>query len=144
MIQRIQTIFLLLASAASFSLFKLPFASAGKTEMASFLSDGIFNMMDHPGFIGLFSVGGFLLLVAIFLFNNRKQQMRLTMFATILVLLGLILIPVLLFQAGRPVIDMLQVKAGMFLPAIAVFFGLLARRAIKKDEKLVKSMDRLR
>ena len=54
------------------------------------------------------------------------------------------LIPVLLFQAGDTVIQMLQVKVGMFIPAVAVFFGLLARRAIRKDEKLVKSMDRLR
>lgn len=70
--------------------------------------------------------------------------MRVTLFASVLVLLGLILIPVLLFQSGQSVIQMLQVKAGMFIPAVVVFFGLLARRAIRKDEKLVQSMDRLR
>ena len=144
MIQRIQTIFLLLASVAALSLYKLPFASAGKTDIAPFLSDGIFNVMDHPGFMGLFGLGGLLLLLAIFLFKNRMLQMRVTLFASVLVLLGLILIPVLLFQAGETVIQMLQVKPGMYIPAVAVFFGLLARRAIRKDEKLVKSMDRLR
>lgn len=144
MIQRIQTIFLLLASAATFSLYKLPFASAGKSDITPFLSDGIFNVMDHPGFLGLFGLGGLLLLLAIFMFKNRILQMRVTLFASVLVLLGLILIPVLLFQAGNVVIQMLQVKVGMFIPALAVIFGLLARRAIRKDEKLVKSMDRLR
>ena len=33
---------------------------------------------------------------------------------------------------------------GLFLPAIALFFNSLALRFIRKDEKLVRSMDRLR
>ena len=144
MIQRIQSIFLLLASAASFSLFKLPFASSVKSDVTPFLSDGTFNIMDHPGFIGLFSLGGLLLFIAIFLFNNRKRQMGVALFGSVLILLGLILIPVLLFMEGQSVIDMLSVQAGMFIPAVAVILGLLARRAIRKDEKLVQSMDRLR
>lgn len=144
MIQRIQSIFLLLASAASFSLFKLPFASSVKSDVTPFLSDGSFNIMDHPGFMGLFGLGGLLLLLAIFMFKNRKLQMRVTLFGAILVLLGLILIPVLLFMEGQAVIDMLQVQAGMFIPVVAIVLGLLARRAIRKDEKLVQSMDRLR
>jgi hypothetical protein len=33
---------------------------------------------------------------------------------------------------------------GMFLPVLAVVFLVLANKAIKKDEDLVKSVDRLR
>ena len=71
MIQRIQTVFLLLASVATFSLYKLPFASAGKTDITPFLSDGIFNVMDHPGFLGLFGLGGLLLVLAILIMKLK-------------------------------------------------------------------------
>jgi hypothetical protein len=33
---------------------------------------------------------------------------------------------------------------GMFLPIVAIVFLVLANKAIKKDEDLVKSVDRLR
>ncbi len=34
--------------------------------------------------------------------------------------------------------------AGLYMPIISLIFGVLATRFIKKDDKLVRSMDRLR
>ena len=74
MIQRIQTIFLLLASGASLGLFGLPFASGSDTAQNELLADGAFALNDHIGLMAAFAVAGALTLAAIFLFKNRGLQ----------------------------------------------------------------------
>lgn len=146
MIQRIQSIFLFLAAGASFSLFGLPFASVNEAvESSVIFKDKVFNVMDHPALIGLFAVAGLLALVSIFLFKNRKLQMRLTIFSLIATLLASIFGVIFFMQNGGSV-DSAEIAdgIGMFLPPLALMSCLLAYRFISKDDKLVKSMDRLR
>ena len=45
---------------------------------------------------------------------------------------------------GHSPSDMIQYNIGTFLPVAALPFVFLANRGIKKDEELVKSLDRLR
>lgn len=145
MIQRIQTIFLLLAAATFGALFKLPMASSDKAT-AQFLSDRIFDVTDHAALLSPAILGVVLSLVTIFLFRNRKLQLKLG-YGIIVVAILLPLITFLLFtnesariEASTQVTD----EIGMFLPIGAILFGALANYFIRKDDRLVKSMDRLR
>jgi len=143
MIQRIQSIFLLLAAAALLGLFGLPFASTAEPVTASALfADQTFNILDHTALTVLFIIAAVVCLLSIFLFNNRKLQMRLSLLGIFGALAGLIVAGILYSQdaAGQTA----QLGLGFGLPVVSVILTLLAYRNIKKDDKLVKSMDRLR
>jgi hypothetical protein len=145
MIQRIQTLFLLLASASFGSLFAIPFAISD-VAAAGFLSDQVFEIRDHPVLLGLAVLGALLGLIAMFAYNNRKRQRRLVYGV---VIMG-ILLPVaafILFMGNAPNLYAsaeVHDQFGLFVPAAAILFGALANHFIRKDEKLVQSMDRLR
>lgn len=146
MIQRIQSIFLLLASGSAFSLFAFPFASAGDTSTTSVFADGLYNIMDNIGLIILFCLAGLLAFIAIFLFRDRKKQLLLGRIAITANIIGLVL-AIFLFMN-----DTQNMKAsvtpddgfGAYLPFLFLIFAFLANYFINKDEKLVRSMDRLR
>ncbi len=146
MIQRIQTIFLVLAAACAFGLFALPFAtSAQSTNAASLFADGIYDINDHMGLLILFCAAGGLALLSIFLFKNRKQQLLVGRFAIIANIIGIILTLYLIFQEGGITGDTeVNEQLGVGLPILFLVFAFLAQRFISKDEKLVRSMDRLR
>lgn len=146
MIQRIQSIFFLLAAAAAFSLFAFPFASTEQAVNNSALfSDGIYNIQDHIALLIMFCLAGGLSFVTIFLFKNRKLQLNIGRFAFIANLLGLILAVVFFFHDKEKVMSTpIDDGIGIFLPIVSFVFLLLAIHFITKDEKLVKSMDRLR
>jgi len=142
MIQRIQTIFLLLASLSAGAVFLLPFAASASTEKEDFFTDGIYNIYDDMGLMAIYGIAALLLFVTIFLFNNRSSQMRVIGY-TLGFLVTAISIPVfnLIYFDYFPGIN---IKVGLFLPLLAIILGYLANRNINKDEELVKSMDRLR
>ncbi|MEP6793761.1 MAG: DUF4293 domain-containing protein [Saprospiraceae bacterium] len=145
MIQRIQTLFLLLTAGVFGVLFKLPFATSDKPS-AQFLADKVYDITDHPALIGLTIIGAILSFFSIFMFKNRKLQLKLGYFIIVMA----ILLPAtafLLFTRESSSIDpTVQVfdQVGMFLPLGAILFTALANYFIRKDDKLVKSMDRLR
>ncbi|MDQ3017936.1 MAG: DUF4293 domain-containing protein, partial [Bacteroidota bacterium] len=87
-----------------------------------------------------------LALVALFMFKKRPVQMKLG-YLIIVVAILLPLISFLLFTKASAEVDpTVQVydQAGMYMPIAAILFTSLANYFIKKDNKLVKSMDRLR
>lgn len=149
MIQRIQSIFLFLASAACFGLFGLPFASTDQAVAASELfADSQYEITDHIALIILFALAGVLSLAAIFLFNNRPLQINLSRVSFIAAIIGFVLGLILFFndgivESGENLPDPSD-GFGTALPILAGIFLLLAIRAINKDEKLVRSSDRLR
>ncbi len=146
MIQRIQSLLLLTAGALSLSLFGLPFAtSAERVQSSSILNDGVYNLHDNIGILLAFLVGGALSLAAIFMFKNRTNQTLLARFAFIANLVGVILVVVFYLndtqnQGAAVVSD----GAGAYLPLASMILLLVAMRYIKKDDTLVRSMDRLR
>ena len=143
MIQRIQTVYLLLTSIISgvlifvFNLWK----SIEKSVFALDLLNSESYLL--KGIPVLFLVSAILAFVAIFLFKDRKLQFvmgRLTILIN-LILLGL-LIYVSLTLPGEAFVS--EKGIGMFIPILAILLVVLANKAIKKDEDLVKSVDRLR
>ena len=157
MIQRPQSIFLLLAAIALGSLFmpglsftEIDYTMQSKPEAlhATFYADGAFNIMDHISLLSLTALGGLISLIAIFMFGNRNRQKLLSRMAIVLTIL-LTGAAAFYFYVDYPVIDRMsgievEPSFGLVNPFLALIFLFLAIRFINKDEKLVRSMDRLR
>jgi hypothetical protein len=146
MIQRIQTLFLLLAAGLTLALLGLPFAGTPESVDASPLfSDGSYLIQDSPALLVLYLLGAILAIAAIFLFKRRTVQLRVSIFSFIAILLGMVMTLILFLQ--DPIMGQ-EVQPddglGVFFPFLALAALLLAQRFIRKDEKLVRSMDRLR
>ncbi len=145
MIQRIQSLFLFLASAGFFGQFATDFANSS-APIPQLMADQIYEVQDNPILLGITVLGGLLSAAAIFLYKNRNLQMKLSIFTVILAVLLPAAAAFLLYgektgiQSGVTIND----TFGTYLPIASLVFGLLARNYINKDEKLVKSMDRLR
>ncbi len=135
MIQRIQTIWLLLAAAASFATLKLSFYSGTKDNnlFTELTGSSHFLLLILSVAIGLLAV------VNIFLFKNRKLQMRLTWLGIVLQLIVL----AVYFQQIKTFVQGNYTLTSALSFVIPIFF-ILAWMGIRKDEKLIKSMDRLR
>jgi hypothetical protein len=143
MIQRIQTVYLLLVSIVSGVL--IFFLNLWKTIEKSIFALDLLNSESYLLKLIpiLFLVSAILAFGGIFLFKNRKLQFvtgRLTILIN-LILLGL-LIYLSLTLPGEATVS--EKGIGMFIPILVVLLIVLANRAIKKDEDLVKSADRLR
>ena len=133
-----------LAAGSSLSLFGLPLASGEKIAQNAILSDGVFSLSDHIGLTIAFAGAGVLALIAIFLFKNRPLQSRLARLSILFIIAGIGFSAYLLFSQSGNTINALGISAGTFLPIVAIILTVLANRSIKKDENLVRSMDRLR
>ena len=145
MVQRSQSVFLLLAAASFGGLLSFPLAISDKST-AQFLADSVYDITDHVALLVLTILGVGISLITIFLFRNRPLQLKLGYIIISLAIL-LPLAAFLLFTNESAAMDTtVQVsdQAGMFLPAGAILFGALAIYFIRKDDRLVKSMDRLR
>ena len=89
-----------------------------------------------------FIFSGLIALVSIFQFKNRKLQFVL---GRIIILINLFLLGILIYVSLSLPGEVSSEKGiGMFIPIIVILFSFLANKAIKKDEDLVKSVDRLR
>ncbi|MBC8644976.1 DUF4293 domain-containing protein [Flavobacterium lindanitolerans] len=136
MIQRIQTIYLLIAFIIMGILpFVFPLETSS-TGIKTFAADHLVDMI-------LFGLSAALSLIAIFLFKNRQLQFVL---GRLNIILNLILLGLFVYHSlsvsGEVATS--EKGIGMFLPIFSIVFLVLANKAIKKDEDLVKSVDRLR
>ncbi len=144
MIQRVQTLYLILAGVISLGLifvFSLWTNIQGDEIFAlSLFNEGLMFLKVIPI---LFVLSGFLSLMSIFLFKNRKNQFVLN---RINILINLILLGVLIYHllmlSGETQVS--EKGIGVFLPVVVIVLLAIANKAIKKDEDLVKSVDRLR
>jgi len=145
MLQRIQSIFLLLASASFWTLFAFPFASSDKPT-AQFLADQSYAINDHIVLLILAILGGVIALGAIFLFRNRPLQIRMSYLSLILSILLPVAVVVLFYtEASENSMNVeIDDRFGIYLPIIGIIASIFAARFIRKDEKTVRSMDRLR
>ena len=92
---------------------------------------------------GIFYVSAVVAMIAILLFKNRKNQFVLNRLNMILnlFLLGFFVYRSLNLSGETSVSEK---GIGMLIPVFSIVLLVLANRAIKKDEDLVKSVDRLR
>ncbi len=136
MLQRIQTIYLFLAALISGVLIFFVSLWTNEAGESVFVEDVLVAL-------GLFIGSAVLSFISIFLFNNRKLQFVL---GRINILLNFFLLGVFVYWSlsvpGE--MEISEKGIGMFIPVLSIVFLVLANKAIKKDEDLVKSVDRLR
>lgn len=140
MIQRQQTLWLLLATVVAVLTFMFPFATGeelvAKTAMKQpvdvIAGDNFFTLLLTIASIGISTV-------TIFMFKDRKLQMRLCLLGILVSLLIL----VLYILNMRKLITSTPALWSI-LPVVVIASYFMAFRNIRKDEKLVKSLDKLR
>ena len=147
MIQRIQTIYILISGLLVASLSKVKLADISvKGDLLKLTAKGIsrgeelvFNGLPLLIFIGIITL---LHVAAIFLYKKRILQIRILIF-NIILLLGLF---GLFFYFTYSGFD--EAKAAFKLPVafpiVAIVLDWLAIRSIGKDEALVRSLNRIR
>lgn len=141
MIQRVQSIWLFLAAVTAFVYTQVPLFSAT-------LPDGTerqYLVNENLLLFALAVATGLIALAAIFLFKNRPLQMRLCFFG---LLSSVVLIALEVYNLDR-FKESLQVELGTYawgslFPILLVLFFILAWRGVRKDQRLIKSLDRLR
>jgi len=136
MLQRIQSVYLLIAALFSCGLIFVFYLWTNAQDVPVYAKD---NMT----YLAMFFGSAALSLISIFNYKNRKFQFVLGRLNIILnfILLGLF-VYVLLMAPGESEIS--EKGVGIFIPIFSIVFLVLANKAIKKDEDLVKSVDRLR
>lgn len=94
-------------------------------------------------YIGLFLISAVLAAISIFSYQKRQNQFVINRLNMILnfIIIGLLVYHSLNLPGGTQVSEN---GIGMFLPIFSIIFLALANKAIKKDEDLVKSVDRIR
>ncbi|WP_435133670.1 DUF4293 domain-containing protein [Formosa sp. A9] len=136
MIQRIQSIYLLLAAVVSGGLIFV-------FHLWTNVQDVLVYAADNVMYLGLFLASALLSLISIFMYKNRQTQFVL---GRLNIILNFILLGFFVYQSlnlsGETLVS--EKGIGMFLPIISIVLLVLANKAIKKDEDLVKSVDRLR
>jgi len=146
MIQRKQSLWLFIAALLDAGVF---YFDLYKTHMVVNGADTLgtpLRVVDHYPSLLIALVITILPFVTIFMYGNRKRQMSMS-FASLIALIAFISLT--LFRVGNlgkavPPPSSGSYWIGSVLPVISVVFVILAILGIRKDEQLVKSMDRLR
>ncbi|AWH86221.1 DUF4293 domain-containing protein [Flavobacterium album] len=140
MLQRIQTIYLIIAFIAAGVLpFVFPLWTTKNGEHYYFIK--------NLAYVALFGLSTTLTVVSILTFKKRKKQF---VMGRLNIILNLILLGLFVYQSLNvsgetdPALIVSEKGIGIILPIVSIVFLSLANKAIKKDEDLVKSVDRLR
>jgi hypothetical protein len=144
MIQRIQTIYLLLATLISGGLIFLLNLWVSDNGVKFFVMDSFDTSNTLLKVMAvLFLVSSVLTLATIFQFKNRQLQFVL---GRLTILINFILLGILVYFAQNlsGEINVSEKGIGLLIPILTIVLVVLANKAIKKDEELVKSVDRLR
>ena len=164
MIQRIQTVFLMIAFIATCLLFFYPVATITEytqvqaktleTDYYSLSALGIHDPspdslpgLNHYAFVPLTLIVILVLILivyTIFRYKNRLHQLKLikmNIFLNVVMIAAIFLNDPKLFTDSQISIEL---DLGAYFPLISLIFLVMANRYILKDEKLIKSVDRLR
>lgn len=144
MLQRVQTVYLLLASLFSGGL--VFFLSLWKDSenvdffvMDTFKTGNVLLMSMSV----LFFLSAFMSICTIFLFKNRSVQLGI---GRLNILINFILLGMVVYfsqnLSGETAVS--EKGIGLLIPILTIVLVVLANNAIKRDDELVKSVDRLR
>lgn len=166
MIQRVQTIYLLIAAIVNGVSLLVPFwmfqnGSQTETikgmeiigsgsETAASQSFMAWELTPTPllaVFGGICIFASIWMIIDIFLFKNRKRQIQFAYFGVILLMIELLVMIYMTLEGPYTMsatLDEGMVQYGLAFPVVALILVWLAIRNIQKDEKLVRSVDRIR
>jgi len=129
MIQRIQSIYLLVATVLWVGSLFLPVTQNG---------------FHAWGLIIVAIAGALFNFIAIFLYKNRKTQRQLCVIGAMVALIYYVIyLTYYLLSKNTPNQQMI-ISIGSFLPILSFVFTLIANHQIKKDDDLIKAADRIR
>ena len=148
MLQRIQTVYLLIIVALTVATLFLPLAVLQQGDaLFSFDASGLSTMIGEPellypawGLFALTAIIAIIALVTIFLYKKRILQIRLCVFNALLILGFYGFFALKGDMEGASV----SVKIALSFPLVNLILDYLAIRNIGADEALVRSLDRLR
>lgn len=152
MIQRIQSIFLLLTAVLMGAAILCPLVEiidGGKLAITfhSFGIGKLFNA-EYPtwGVLTFAVLSSLLAFINIFFFKKRKLQANLGLLTALLIVVYFVTLLVYMnaYLNKLEASYTMNIQFGIVLPVLALIFDLLAVSRIKKDDKLVKSLDRIR
>lgn len=157
MIQRIQTVWLFVAALVLLGLFQFPYVSyidlvgLGRklyvTGEYSAVNNETVKQSSHLLQTIATIVLALIPVATIFMFKDRKRQLKMVYVTIILIAVFAVW---LLFSANNTLATISQtvgadnIGVGFFLLPVAIIFLAMAIGGIRKDEKLIKSADRLR
>jgi hypothetical protein len=155
MIQRIQSLYLLLALAVLLLIFFFPLSiyTDSNNFVYSLVHNGLAKYSNNEWVLvksnflsSIFLIPTCLIIIlSIFLFNNRKRQIKLcwvSMITSILLFISFIIRYKL--AVGDLNITNSNYSWPVIMPVVSAILAYLALKAIKKDDDLVKSADRIR
>ncbi len=159
MLQRIQTLFLLsvVAMMVLFLIFPIWIGINSDTTITHRIyalfhyqvaDNGAQEIVDYwpyaiSGILGILSI--IIAIVEIFSFKNRMTQIKLGALNVLIISVSLVTIIWFTNQTYELWPESIgKYGLGIFFPAMAIFSNMMANRFIRKDERLVKSMDRIR
>ncbi len=157
MIQRIQTLFLLVAIALNAFVFSLNLAVINYQELTNIYD--IFGLIDRESGEYIFStwltpamcISSILVsIIAILLFKKRSLQIKMTQLALFFQTGFVVSIFYFVDRAATELIKTPELKveltydSGSWVALVPLIFIFMAIRGIKKDERLIRSADRLR
>jgi len=156
MIQRIQTIYLLISAVLMSLTIAFPFV--GFIAEKGYLDISAFTIND-PGLVvfteassSILTLGVSIIVIAvmnlasIFMFTKRSTQIRFVRYAMLLKVaaLGVVGYFTYLITTNAPIDVNATPRIGALITVLAIIIDWFAIRAIKKDENLIKSVDRIR
>lgn len=145
MIQRKQSIWLFIAALLSasvlfFDLYRVHTSVLGVDTVTQL------GVSDHYPSLIIVMVMSLLPLITIFMYSDRKRQLRMTLMSIVATasFITMILTRVTNLNKLLPNATSSNYWIGAMLPILSIIFLVMAIVNIRKDDKLVKSMDRLR
>ena len=162
MIQRVQSIFMLIAAIAMIAMIFFPLWEKADPESSRLITMNAFEVkfeqqneageMELLGVqnVMLVSLGAFVaagvMLFSLFKYKNRMAQVKLNALFSLLSAVTVVGIIFYSLKANELMVPEKQgtFLLGFYLPIVAMFNNFLANRFIRKDEALVKSADRIR
>lgn len=131
-IQRIQSLWLLIA---------LGFTALLGFRPIAWVADKAVYLKDAPVLVVIDILVAVLLLISIFTFKNLKLQKKITVLSVML--LAVMAVAGGFFLYNNAPTAKLEWLGGIVLLVLAAIFALLAWRGMNRDQKLLKSSDRL-
>ena len=135
MIQRIQSVYLALASVLNLGVYFTPVYDKAMQDPEAWIGYGLAVALVIPIILSL---------VTIFLYEDRMKQIRLLKADLIVQVIALGFASGVLLSLGGIGTYLWDEALGTLMIVIALLLMVLAIRSIRKDEELVRSMDRIR
>lgn len=107
----------------------------------------IYKSKESAWYIAMLTIiSAIVAITSIFRYNNRLLQLKLGVLNTVLIsaVIGTIFLGISKGDQLLPASQEQDFLIGFFFPPIAIFLNFMANRFIRKDENLVRSVDRIR